>query len=63
MQASSIGTELTAVSVVVLVLFSACLIALAPLRRIRLPFTVAVMILGAIIGIAVEWGNRQQFEY
>jgi Kef-type K+ transport system membrane component KefB len=54
MQASSIGTELTAVSVVVLVLFSACLIALAPLRRIRLPFTVAVMILGAIIGIAVE---------
>ncbi len=54
MQASSIGIELTAVYVVVLVLFSACLIALAPLRRIRLPFTVTVMILGAIIGIAVE---------
>ena len=54
MQAISIGIELTAVSVVLLVLFSACLIALAPLRRIRLPFTVAIMILGAVIGIAVE---------
>ena len=52
--AASIGVGLASVLVVISVLFSACLIALAPLRRIRLPFTVAVMLLGSIVGIAVE---------
>jgi CPA1 family monovalent cation:H+ antiporter len=52
--AASVGPELGTVYVVVLVLLSACLVALAPLRRIRLPFTVAVMLLGFFVGAAVE---------
>jgi CPA1 family monovalent cation:H+ antiporter len=51
---ASIGPELGTVYVVVLVLLSACFVALAPLRRIRLPFTVAVMLLGFFVGAAVE---------
>ncbi len=59
--AASIGVGLASVLVVILVLLSACLIALAPLRRIRLPFTVAVMLLGSIVGIAVETLERYGF--
>ena len=60
---ASIGVGLASVLVVVLVLLSACLIALAPLRRIRLPFTVAVMLLGFLIGIAVENLERSGFGF
>ena len=56
-----IGIELTSLVLVVLVLLFGCLIALAPLRRLRLPFTVAIMLLGGIVGIAVQ--NLEQRGY
>jgi NhaP-type Na+/H+ or K+/H+ antiporter len=56
-----IGLELVAVIVVTLVLLSACLLALAPLRRLQLPFTVAVMLLGMMIGVAVQALEQQGY--
>ena len=46
--------ELAAVGLTVSVLFIASLVRLAPLRRLRLPFTVAVMLLGCGAGALVN---------
>jgi CPA1 family monovalent cation:H+ antiporter len=61
--AVSVEVALASVLVVILVLLSACLIALAPLRRIRLPFTVAIMLFGSLVGIAVETLERHGFGF
>ena len=56
MNQASLSPELSAVSLVVLILFLASLLALAPLRKLRLPFTVAVMLMGFVLGKLVALG-------
>ncbi len=51
---ASASPELAAVTVVVLVLLVASLLAMLPRRRLRLPFTVAVMLAGFLLGALIR---------
>jgi len=57
---ASTSPELAAVTIVIIILFVASLLALAPLRKVRLPFTVAVMLVGFAIGALLKSGHSPE---
>jgi CPA1 family monovalent cation:H+ antiporter len=63
MYQENLSLEVSAVSLVVFILFLASLLALAPLRKLRLPFTVAVMLLGFVLGQLVGSGAQGTDEH
>ncbi|RMG14551.1 MAG: hypothetical protein D6731_10130 [Planctomycetota bacterium] len=56
---ATLTAEVTVVSLVVGILLLASLVALAPLRRLRLPYTVALMLCGAALGGLGEQVERR----
>lgn len=55
MNEAILGIEITAVAVVIFVLLFAYLIHLLPLKKLHIPFTVAIMVFGMGLGIAVNY--------
>ena len=66
MEANYLGIELTSVLAFVLVLLIAYFIYLLPLKKIHLPFTVAIMLFGMILGSGVKvytnWNSTTSIE-
>jgi Na+/H+ antiporter len=60
---ASLTVELTIVMIVAAILLIASLVALAPLKKIRLPFTVALMLIGFAVGASINHAERSSLEH
>lgn len=60
MNEATLGIELTTAAVVIFVLLFAYLINLLPLKKLHIPFTVAIMVFGMGLGIAVNYLSDSQ---